>query len=76
MRTLLRLKKQQRRKLPAEFQHEDLRYTEALVATFLRQYTCPGNTVFDPFAAYGTTLIAAEAIGCVRYGIEQRSNHG
>jgi DNA modification methylase len=70
MRTTLRLKKQQHRKLPAEFQHQDLRYTEELVATFLRQYTRPGDSVLDPFAGYGTTLIVAEAMGRVPYGIE------
>lgn len=70
MRTFLRLKNQQHRKLPPEFQHEDLRYPEELVATFLRQYTQPGDTVLDPFAGYGTTLIVAEAMGRVPYGIE------
>jgi DNA modification methylase len=70
MRTILRLKNQHYRKLPAEFQHEDLRYAEELVATFLRQYTRPGDMVFDPFAGYGTTLIVAEAMERVAYGIE------
>jgi DNA modification methylase len=70
MRTFLRLKNQQQHKLPAEFQHEDLRYTEELVAHFLRQYTRPNDTVLDPFAGYGTTLIVAEAMGRVPYGIE------
>lgn len=70
MRTFLRLKNQQPHKLPAEFQHEDLRYTEELVAHFLRQYTRPGDTVFDPFAGYGTTLFVAEAMDRVPYGIE------
>ena len=70
MRTYLRLKNQQHRKLPPEFQHEDLRYTEELVATFLRQYTRAGDAVLDPFAGYGTTLLAAEAMGRVPYGIE------
>jgi DNA modification methylase len=70
MRTFLRLKNQQHRKLPPEFRHEDVRYTEELVATFLRQYTRPGDTVLDPFAGYGTTLIAAEAMDRVPYGIE------
>jgi DNA modification methylase len=70
MRTTLRLKKQQHRKLPSEFRHQDLRYTEELVATFLRQYTRPGDIVFDPFAGYGTTLLVAEAMGRVAYGIE------
>jgi DNA modification methylase len=70
MRTFLRLKNQQSRKLPAEFQHDDLRYPEELVATFLRQFTRPGGSVLDPFAGYGTTLIAAEAMGRVPYGVE------
>jgi DNA modification methylase len=70
MRTFLRLKNQQHRKLPPEFQEQDLRYTEELVATFLRQYTRPGATVLDPFAGYGTTLIVAEAMERVAYGIE------
>jgi DNA modification methylase len=72
MRTFLRLKNQHARRLPAEFQqaHAELRYPEELVATFLRQYTRPGDTVLDPFAGYGTTLIAAEAMGRAAYGIE------
>jgi SAM-dependent methyltransferase len=70
MRTYLRLKNRQSRKLPAEFQDQDLRYTEELVATFLRQYTRPGDVVLDPFAGYGTTLIAAEAMDRVPYGVE------
>lgn len=70
MRTFLRLKNQTARKLPAEFQHEDVRYPDELVAAFLRQYTQPGDVVLDPFAGYGTTLIVAEAMGRVPYGIE------
>src|SRR6266487_1801393 len=70
MRTFLRLKNQQQHKLPAEFQHEDLRYSEELVAHFLRQFTRPGDTVLDPFAGYGTTLIVAEAMDRVAYGVE------
>ena len=70
MRTHLRLKNRQPRKLPAEFRDQDLRYTEELVATFLRQYTRPGDLVLDPFAGYGTTLIAAQAMDRVPYGVE------
>jgi DNA modification methylase len=70
MRTFLRLKNRQTRKLPPEFQHDDLRYPDELVATFLRQFTQPGNIVFDPFAGYGTTLIAAEAMDRVPWGVE------
>jgi len=70
MRTHLRLKNRQTRKLPAEFRGEDLRYSEDLVATFLRQYTRPGDVVLDPFAGYGTTLLVAEAMERVPYGVE------
>jgi hypothetical protein len=70
MRTYLRLKNRQPHKLPAVFQHQDLRYPEELVATFLRQYTRPGDVVLDPFAGYGTTLIVAEAMDRVPYGVE------
>lgn len=70
MRTFLRLKNRQTRKLPAEFQDQDVRYPDELVAAFLRQWTQPGSIVFDPFAGYGTTLIVAEAMGREPYGIE------
>jgi DNA modification methylase len=70
MRTFLRLKNRQSRKLPAEFQHEDLRYSEDFVETFVRRFTHPGDVVLDPFAGYGTTLIVAEAMGRAAYGIE------
>lgn len=70
MRTFLRLKNQFVRRLPAEFQHDELRYADELVATFLRQYTRAGDTVLDPFAGYGTTLIVAEAMDRVAYGVE------
>jgi hypothetical protein len=70
MRTHLRLKNRQVRKLPKQFQDQDVRYTEELVATFLRQYTQPGDLVLDPFAGFGTTLIAAEAMDRQPLGIE------
>jgi hypothetical protein len=70
MRTYLRLKNRQSHKLPAEFQGQDLRYPQELVATFLRQHTRPGDKVLDPFAGYGTTLIVAEAMDRVPYGVE------
>jgi tRNA G10 N-methylase Trm11 len=70
MRTYLRLKNRQTRKLPPEFQDQDLRYPEELVATFLRKFTQPGDVVLDPFAGYGTTLLVAEAMERVAYGVE------
>ena len=71
MRTWLQLTNTQARALPAEFQADDVRYTEALVAHFLREWTQPGAVVFDPFAGFGTTLLAAEALGRVPVGLER-----
>jgi tRNA G10 N-methylase Trm11 len=70
MRTFLRMKNRHSRRLPDEFRGEELRYPEELVATFLRQYTRPGDVVLDPFAGYGTTLVVAEAMGRVPVGVE------
>ena len=70
MRTFLRLKNQQPRKLPAEFRDQDVRYADELAAAFLQRYTRAGDVVLDPFAGYGTTLIVAEAMGREAYGVE------
>ena len=38
----------------------DVRFSPDLVAAFMEAYTAPGDLVFDPFAGFGTTLLAAE----------------
>jgi SAM-dependent methyltransferase len=70
MRTFLRLKNKLGRKLPAEFQGDEVRYADELVATFLQRFTAPGDVVLDPFAGFGTTLIVAEAMDRAAYGVE------
>ena len=70
MRTYLELPNEQDEALPAEFADDDVRYTPALVRTFLAEYTQPGQVVFDPFAGYGTTLRVAEEMGRRAYGLE------
>ncbi|MGY5881518.1 MAG: DNA methyltransferase [Candidatus Thorarchaeota archaeon] len=37
---------------------------------FIDHFTKPGDTVFDPFAGYGTTLLIAEHMGRIPFGIE------
>jgi hypothetical protein len=69
MRTYLRMKNRRTRKLPPEFL-DDVRYPDELVATFLQKFTRPGDVVLDPFAGFGTTLLVAEAMERVPYGVE------
>jgi DNA modification methylase len=70
MPTYLRLTNANPRPLPPEFQGDDVRFTESLVEHFLDEFTRPGDVVIDPFAGYGTTLLAAEGRGRAGYGIE------
>jgi hypothetical protein len=70
VKTYLQLSHAQDEELPPEFQPDDVRYPESLVRHFLQEYTRPGDRVFDPFAGFGTTLVAAQALGRVGYGLE------
>lgn len=70
MKTYLCLDHTHPSELPPEFADDDVRYPESLVRLFLEEYTQPGDLVFDPFAGFGTTLVAAEALGRVGFGME------
>lgn len=70
MKTHVQLQNVHRYELPSEFQADDVRYAESVVERFLREFTQEGDIVFDPFAGYGTTLLVAEEMGRVAYGVE------
>ena len=70
MRSHLSLKFRHPEELPAAFKADDVRYPESLVERFLMEFTREGDTVLDPFAGYGTTLIVAERLGRVPFGVE------
>jgi len=70
MKTYINLPWVKRRQIPEEFHDDDNRHPESLVEFFIHHFTQPGDTVFDPFAGLGTTLLVAEDMGRVPYGIE------
>ena len=70
MRTFIQLANTYTLPLPPEWQDDDVRFPDALVAHFVQEWTEPGDIVFDPFAGFGTTLRVAEAMGRVSVGLE------
>ena len=74
MRTFLALELSHPEPLPADFKGDDVRYPEALVSHFLREFTQIGDTILDPFAGYGTTLVVSERLGRIPFGVELGSD--
>ena len=70
LKTYIMLPWVKRRQIPEEFHDDDNRYPESLVEYFIHHFTQPGDTVFDPFAGLGTTLLVAEDMGRVPHGVE------
>jgi DNA modification methylase len=70
MKTYLQLENKNRINLPEKYQEDDFRFSDSLVEFFLNEFTVEGDVVFDPFAGFGTTLIVAEEMRRVPYGIE------
>jgi DNA modification methylase len=56
--------------LPSRFRHENVRCADSLVEYCVNEFTEKGQVVFDPFAGYGTTLLIAEEMGRLGYGVE------
>jgi len=78
IKSFLIFKNSKVRKIPKEFQSDDNRNPESLVAYFLKEFTKKGDTVFDPFTGLGTTLIVSEQMGRIPFGIEldkKRTNY-
>jgi SAM-dependent methyltransferase len=51
-------------------EQEDVHFTLALAETVVRTYSPPGGWVLDPFAGYGTALVAASRLGRRAVGFE------
>jgi SAM-dependent methyltransferase len=69
VRTHLALTYAHEEELPAGYSTE-VRTPDALVETFVRAESEPGDRVLDPFAGFGTTLLVAERLGRRPHGIE------
>ncbi len=70
MKTCLTFKNEHRSVLPEEFRKDDVRYAEELVEHFLLEFTREHDVVLDPFMGFGTTLLVAERLGRVAFGVE------
>jgi len=70
VQTWLRLPRGNKIALPPRFRREDVRCADSFVEYCINEFTEPGQVVFDPFAGYGTTLLIAEEMGRLGYGIE------
>jgi DNA modification methylase len=70
VQTWLNLPRGNKTELPSRFRHEDVRASENMLEFFINKFTEPGQVVFDPFAGFGTTLIVAEELSRIGYGIE------
>ena len=69
-RTYISIKRRCRSELPERFAGQDIRFCEEMVEYFIDRFTKEGGVVFDPFAGFGTALVAAENTGRSGYGIE------
>ncbi|MBY0548886.1 MAG: site-specific DNA-methyltransferase [Candidatus Obscuribacterales bacterium] len=70
MPTHLTLKNAHHYQLPTEFQNDDVRYTEEMASHFILEHSEEGDIIFDPFMGFGTTLLVAEKLGRIGYGVE------
>lgn len=48
----------------------DVHFPRALAQAVIVHYSSPGDTVLDPFAGWGTTLVVAEQLGRSAVGVE------
>jgi hypothetical protein len=49
---------------------DDVHMPHSLAAAIIQDYTTPGQQVLDPFAGYGTTLLAAQELHRQAIGVE------
>ena len=55
---------------PLNIKGSEVRYSNALAKRLILQYSKKGDNVLDPFAGFGTTLVVAQQLGRIGYGVE------
>ena len=54
---------------------DHLRDSVSLMADIIRDFCRPGETIVDPFAGSGTTIVAAKQLGIGAFGCELNAKH-
>lgn len=70
MRTVLSFKLGNELVLPAQYQNDDVRFSDDLASFFINNFSRQEDVIFDPFAGFGTTLYISEKLGRKGYGME------
>ncbi|MFW9822683.1 MAG: DNA methyltransferase [Candidatus Thorarchaeota archaeon] len=70
MRSFIICKRDHKLEIPEQFREYNNRTPEGVVEYFIEEFTKPGDTILDIFAGMGTTLIIAEQLKRIPYGIE------
>ena len=70
MKNILTFEHKHEKELPEEFRSDDTRHPESLVRYFLKEFSKEGDKILDPFAGFGTTLIVAEEMKRIPFGVE------
>ncbi len=58
-------------RLPRHLRGDDTRGPEYVARYLLNRFTERGDTVLDPFAGFGTTLVVSERMGRNAFGVER-----
>lgn len=69
MKSILRFNQKNTIAVP-QLQELEERFSEDFLEYFFEHYTKPGDTILDPFAGLGTSMIVAQRMGRKYYGFE------
>jgi hypothetical protein len=70
VKTFITYERKHKTEIPDKFKEYDTRSFEDVVEIFIKEFSMPGDKILDVFAGLGTTLILAEKLGRIAYGVE------